>query len=203
MFVVGLTGGIGSGKSEAAKCFSALSIPVIDADVIARELVMPGQPLLERLIDHYGSDFLNQAGKLRRKKLREFIFTNLQEKQWLEDLLHPAIRRVMQKRCDQLRQRSDAPYIVLVIPLLIETLPNPLVDRILLLDCAKETQYQRVRAREPLLEDKQIMAIIHSQVSRATRLAKANDVIENEGNLKALEQKVLQLHAVYCRYNSL
>ena len=140
--IIGLTGGIGSGKSQAADCFKQLGIDIIDADIVARDIIEPGSKILETVVKHFGQSILKTNGSLDRKKLGEFIFEHPDERAWLEQLLHPEIREQMKK----LARASSSPYCVMVIPLLIETLPNPLIDRILVIDCSESLQKQRVMA---------------------------------------------------------
>lgn len=195
-YVVGLTGGIGSGKSTIANLFSEQNIPIIDADVVAREVVAKGEPLLQQIQQHFGKHILLPSGELDRAQLREKVFRNPEEKIWLNNLLHPAIRERM---IEQLAQQT-APYTLLVVPLLIENNLTALCQRILVVDVSPEVQIQRVTARDKNSEQlvKQIMA---AQVSREVRLSYADDVINNDADLASylplLRQKVLDLHHLY------
>ncbi|MEM9243419.1 MAG: dephospho-CoA kinase [Pseudomonadota bacterium] len=190
--VVGLTGGIGSGKSEVAALFEALGALVIDADQLAYALLMPEQPNYTAVIQKLGNTILDEQQRINRRKLRQLIFKDAELKKWLEELLHPRIR----ERMKQLIQQCDAPYCILVIPLLIENLPNPLVDRILVVDVDPMIQKQRVEQRDQL-DSQQIDRIINAQASREQRVAHADDVIDNSGNLAQLRQQVEQLHHHY------
>lgn len=195
-YVVGLTGGIGSGKSTIAELFAALNVPVVDADIVARQVVAKGSPLLDKITEHFGVGILTENQELNRAALREKIFQNEQEKQWLNQLLHPTIRAEM---LQQLQQQT-ANYVLFVVPLLIENNLTALCDRILVVDVSPEIQLQRASNRDnnnPEL----IQQIINSQVSRSERLAVADDVINNEGkleeNLPHLQQQVSELHQKY------
>lgn len=194
-YVVGLTGGIGSGKSTIADLFAALDVPIVDADIVAREVVAKGSPLLDKIAAHFGESILTSEKELNRAALREKIFQNEEEKQWLNQLLHPAIRAEM---LQQLQQQT-AEYVLFVVPLLIENKLTVLCDRILVVDVSPEIQLQRasIRDNNPEL----IQRIINSQISRTERLAAADDIINNEGklpqNLPHLQQQVTELHQKY------
>ncbi|MDX1252586.1 MAG: dephospho-CoA kinase [Gammaproteobacteria bacterium] len=195
MIRIGLTGGIGSGKSTVADCFAELGVAVIDADQIARELVEPGRPALDAIVDAFGRDILDGSGQLDRARLRALVFDNTTRRQQLETILHPLIRTEMRKRADAL-EASGAPYAILCIPLLLETGQTDLADRILVVDAPEELRYQRVRARNGL-PDSQIAAIIAAQVSREQRLAAADDIIVNDGDLPKLQRQVIAMHQRY------
>lgn len=190
--MIGLTGGIGSGKSAASAIFSRLGIPVIDADEIARALVAPGEPALAEIAGAFGEDILNRAGELDRDALRRRVFADSTERQRLEAILHPRIRQQIHSYINKLH----APYCVVVIPLLVETRQSDLVDRVLVIDIPEATQVSRVAARDSLARE-EILAIIDAQTSRHTRLAAADDVIENSGGLDVLESRVHRLHEKY------
>lgn len=192
MLKVGLTGGIGCGKSTVAKIFTKLSIPVLDADEIAHRLVEPGQPALVQIRREFGADILNPDGSLNRKNLRERVFSDLGQKQKLESILHPLIFKTLQTELEQL----SAPYCIVSIPLLFETGMAHLVDRILVIDCPVEMQIERVKARDKMTVER-IQSIIDSQVPRATRKAKANDLIDNSGADYRLAEQVKKLHNLY------
>ncbi|MEG3765632.1 dephospho-CoA kinase, partial [Alteromonas sp. 14N.309.X.WAT.G.H12] len=138
-FVVGLTGGIGSGKSAVSDLFAARGIDVVDADVVAREVVAPGQPALKQIISHFGKSILTQDGALNRAKLRQIVFNNTAHKQWLDNLLHPAIRTAMNEQLAQ----SKPPYVIFSVPLLIENKLDALTNRVLVVDCDENTQLTR------------------------------------------------------------
>lgn len=195
MLVIGLTGGIGSGKTRAAFFFSARGVPVLDADVIARELVRPGTPALDEIVEAFGREVLAEDGALDRAALRARIFDDPEQRSRLEAILHPRVRTELQRRLTVL----DAPYVILVIPLLVEARQTDLVDRILVVDVPVELQKQRAHCRDhlPLAA---IEAIIDAQASREQRLGAADDVIYNDGTLEELEREVDLLHH---RYNTL
>ena len=192
MFVVGLTGGIGSGKSTVAEMFTALEIDLVDADVAAREVVAPGTPALAEIAEHFGSDILMADGSLDRRGLRRLIFNQEQEKHWLETLLHPQIRRWL---AQQISNRRSA-YCLLVSPLLLETGQAELVDRILVVDVSVETQIARTLARDGG-EERTVRAIIAAQIGRSQRLEHGDDIIDNELPVHPLRQRVKTLHQQY------
>lgn len=192
MFVVGLTGGIGSGKSTVAALFAEHDIPIIDADRIARDLVEPGQPALAEITRTFGREILDTQGRLDRAKLRSRIFENADDRKQLEAILHPRIRESMLVQLDTL----SAPYAILVIPLLIDTGYWEMIDRILVIDVDEETQLQRVIERDGISRE-QAQSIIDSQVSREDRLTAADDVIENDSGVDVLHAQVEALHKKY------
>lgn len=192
MLVVGLTGGIGSGKSIVAKFFAELGAEIIDTDQLAREVVLPGTDGLNKIVEHFGITILNQQKQLDRHKLRDIIFQNPQEREWLEQLLHPLIRKKTQERINA----SQAPYCVAVIPLLVESKSNPMINRILVIDAPEDLQISRTMQRDHLSRE-QILAIMQSQASREQRLAAADDVIYNDQELSDLKMQVLDLHKKY------
>ena len=192
MFVVGLTGGIGSGKSTVAEMFTALEIDLVDADVAAREVVAPGTPALAEIVEHFGPDILMADGSLDRRKLRRVIFHQEQEKHWLETLLHPLIRRWLTQ---QISDRRSA-YCLLISPLLLETGQAEMVDRILVVDVSVETQISRVLARDGG-EERTARAIIEAQIGRSQRLEHGDDIIDNELPVQSLRQRVQKLHQQY------
>lgn len=192
MFTVALTGGIGSGKTVAANLFANLGVPVIDTDIIARELVAPGKPALAEISHAFGREILTAKGELDRTKLARITFSNARMRKQLETILHPRIHSEVRTQL----QKLDAPYAVVVIPLLVETSQIETYSRVLVVDCDEATQVQRVRERDHR-SDEQIMAIMQVQASRAERLSWADDIIENNATLPDLEQKVARLHQVY------
>ncbi len=192
MFIVGLTGGIGSGKSTVSALFKKLGAPVIDADQIARELVEPGKPALKQITDTFGIGVLNPAKELDRNKMRQIIFQNPEKKETLESILHPLIRKSMQHGISQLK----TPYCILEIPLLLETRQTDLVDRVLVIDVLPNIQYKRVQARSGLSK-KEIDAIIATQIDRSSRIKAADDIIVNDKSRAELNNKVQQLHQMY------
>jgi dephospho-CoA kinase len=195
-FVVGLTGGIGSGKSAAADEFAAQGAVVVDTDAIARELTEKGGAAVAEIERLFGSTFLEQSGAMDRKKMRDHVFADPAAKRALEALLHPMIREESARRI----AAAGGPYVILVVPLLVES-PDyrRRVDRVLVVDCPEETQLARVRARSALSED-EVRAIMRTQVSRAERLAAANEVIDNRGSRDALRKQVAALHKKYLQF---
>ncbi|QYZ65651.1 MAG: dephospho-CoA kinase [Gammaproteobacteria bacterium (ex Lamellibrachia satsuma)] len=190
--VVALTGGIGSGKSTVSRHFEKLGVPVIDADLIAREQVEPGAPALDEIRKRFGADVITPKGGLDRDRMRSIVFENSTKRLQLQQILHPRIRSEMQLRLVQL----DTPYAVLVIPLLLESGQDSLADRILVVDIPEVHQIARVQQRDGLKKT-QIGQIIAAQVDRQSRLAAADDVISNDGGLQTLEKAVEQLHQRY------
>lgn len=192
MLRVGLTGGIGSGKSTVARQFAELGVPIIDTDVIARDLVAPGRPLLTRIAEQFGADLLTADGSLDRERLRDAVFEDPDKRRQLEDLLHPAIRERMLRQADA----ASGPYLILVVPLLVEKGWQSLVDRVLVVDALVDDQIRRTMARDGLPEAR-VRSILATQASREQRLAAADDVIRNEGSLDKLLQQVQDLHRFY------
>lgn len=194
MFVVALTGGIGSGKSEAAKIFTELGVPVTDVDVISHQLTAANQPLVKELEATFGSRYITPDGAMNRSAMRDLVFSDKSALAKLNAILHPAI---YVEAIQQLQQHSDAPYQLLVIPLLFES-PRylPHVNRILLIDCDEKTQIERIKQRSQLTES-QITAIINAQTPRQKRLELANDVIENNENVGNLRKKIVAIHKNY------
>jgi dephospho-CoA kinase len=192
--VVGLTGGIGSGKTTVANLFASFGVDLVDADIIAREIVAIGSPALESIAAQFGPDVLLADGSLNRSWLRTKVFTEPMHKQWLNTLLHPLIRSEI------LRQLAAAksPYVLLVAPLLIENGLTALVGQVLVVDVSPETQLRRTSLRDNVAQS-QVAAILASQCDRATRLAHANQVIDNDFDGFDLSAKVAELHAFYLR----
>jgi len=196
--VIGLTGGIGSGKSAAAELFSKLGVTVIDADIAARKVVEPGTYALQEIISHFGDDILGNTltsePSLDRKKLRTLIFSNPEQRIWLNNLLHPLIRDWMDDKVAQ----STSSYVIKVIPLLIESELQQQVDRILVIDVLEQTQIERATARDNSSSD-EIEKIIQSQAKRKERLAMCHDVINNNSSLLDLENAVKKMHNKYLK----
>lgn len=192
MLKIGLTGGIGSGKSTVADCFATRGIEIIDADVIARELVTPPNPALAEIVAAFGAQYLNADGHLDRARLRAHIFADPQARKRLERILHPRIGALLAERA----AGAKGPYCVLVIPLLLETGQRTLVDRILVVDVPVDLQVARVAARDGL-DHEQIHAILAVQTDREARLAQADDIIVNDCSRAALQEQVAVLDARY------
>ncbi len=189
MLKIGLTGGIGSGKSAAAEMFERLGVHIVDADIVAREVVEPGEPALQEIADHFGSHILLADGGLDRRQLREIVFSDAAEKKWLEAALHPRIRERIQAQLNQARP----PYILLVSPLLLETDQHQLVDRIVVVTSSPALQVQRTGQRDRA-DAESVRRIMRSQWSDAKRLQRADYEIQNVGDLHALEKQVKRLH---------
>lgn len=192
--VVGLTGGIASGKSTVAQILGGLAVPVIDADEIARELVEPGQPALSEIVKLFGNGVLGADGRLDRPRLRERVFQSTEQRNALEALLHPRILEEMKRHMEQ----TEAPYCVLCIPLLVETGQAKRVDRILVVDIAPELQLQRLRERDGTSRQT-AEEILRVQADRERRLAAAHDVIDNSSDREQLRENVLNLHRKYLK----
>jgi dephospho-CoA kinase len=191
--VIGLTGGIGSGKSAAAEEFARLGAAVVDTDAIAHELTRPGGAAIPGIVERFGAQSLQPDGAMDRRKMRERAFGDPEARRALEALLHPMIRAESERRIAHAR----SPYVVHVVPLLVESADyRQRFDRVVAVDCAEEIQIARVGVRSGLSED-EVRAIMRSQASRAERLAAADDVIDNGGSLEALRQQVARLHARY------
>jgi dephospho-CoA kinase len=191
-FRVGLTGGIASGKSTAAKFFGALGVPILDSDQVAREVVEPGQPPLERLVERFGRGILTADGHLDRPALRDIVFSDPKARADLENLTHPAIGAAMEARS----AAAGGPYQILVIPLLIEKNLGSQVNRVLVVDCDEELQIRRLHTRDGSTRA-QAQAILDAQVSRSARLKAADDVIRNDADMGAVQAQVAELHTRY------
>jgi len=192
MLIIGLTGGIGSGKSSACNFFTQQSIPVIDADIIAHQLVKPDSPALLEIIDIFGANFINSNGQLNRDKLRKEIFSDPYKKQQLEAIIHPRVFEEMQNQLANL----NAAYCVLCIPLLLETEATDKVNRVLVIDVNEATQIKRVMARDKLSRE-QIQSIIDTQINRNDRLRLADDVISNNAQPEDFQQQLTLIHKKY------
>jgi len=187
--IIGLTGGIGSGKTAVSETFEKLGITVVDADLASRVVVEKGKPCLEEIAKHFGDDILNENDELNRAKLREIIFNSDSEKLWLESLLHPAIAEQIK---DELNA-SKSPYTILVSPLLLETNQRDFCDKVLVVDVPIEIQMERTTKRDGVSKD-QVKSIIKSQINRDERLQLADEIIINEGSIEDLEMIVRELH---------
>ncbi len=192
MLKIGLTGGIGSGKTTASHHFEQLGVPIIDTDLIARELVAPGQPCLRKIEAEFGSELIQADGTLDRLGLRALVFQSDEPRKRLEAILHPAIRQVVQQRI----QALDGPYCIIVIPLLLERGWEPIVDRVCVVDVPPELQIQRASFRDAA-DRQNIAAIMRSQVDRATRLKAADDVIDNSNSIDNIASQIAALHKKY------
>ena len=191
-FVVGLTGGIGSGKSAVSDRFGALGIAIADADLAARVVVEPGRPALERIAERHGQGILNSDGGLDRQALRELVFAQEEERVWLESLLHPLIGEELQSQLSQ----ATSPYAMLVTPLLQETGQARLVDRVLVVDAPEEVRVMRTLARDGG-DESTVRAIVKAQMSSDQRLSMADDVIMNDSDFAHLDKEVERLHGLY------
>lgn len=194
MLVVGLTGGIASGKSTVAACFARLGIPVIDADVIAREVTLPNTAAFVQIKKHFGDTIVNAQGELDRRQLRRLIFADPKQRQWLERLLHPIIQQEMIHQVAEI----TAPYCIVVIPLLIETGPYSFLNRILVVDADEQTQITRLIERDHFTHA-QAQQALSLQATRNQRLPHADDIVVNNTDLTTLEQVVNQLHQSYMK----
>jgi dephospho-CoA kinase len=191
-YVVGLTGGIGSGKSAAAEIFRTCGIEVIDADSLAREVVELDQPALGDIAAHFGSGILTAQGHLDRAALRKIVFSNPEHKSWLENLLHPLIAELLQRRLNA----TKSPYAILESPLLLETEQYKLVDSVIVIDVNEEIQIDRSVRRDGS-DEAVIRSIIASQIDRAGRIQRADDLVSNEAGLEQLREKIEALHRKY------
>jgi dephospho-CoA kinase len=192
MIIIGLTGGIGSGKTTVTNLFSDLGITVVDADIAAREVVGAGCEALLSIQAHFGNETINPDGSLNRQALRQQVFENKAERHWLEALLHPLIRQRLQQ---QLQQAQSA-YAILSSPLLLETDQHQLVDKTLVVDVPEQIQLERACTRDNSNRE-QIKAIMAAQMDRETRCSRADDIIMNDSTTEELKAKVLTLHQHY------
>ncbi|WP_429109261.1 dephospho-CoA kinase [Aeromonas media] len=198
MYVVAITGGIGSGKTTVANQFAALGVEVVDADLIARDVVAPGTPALAAIAGHFGPEMLTGQGLLDRRALRERIFSDPAAKSWLNALLHPIIRSEMLRQC----AAASSPYCLLVVPLLVENRLTALADRVLVIDVDEATQIERTCRRDGVSRE-QAQAILASQASRTERLAMADDVLDNQsGTTETIRERILALHETYLAFAS-
>ena len=196
MYIIALTGGIGCGKSEASKTFASLGVPIIDLDSISHELTSSKNPVMDDIASAFGPSYIEMEGGLNRAKMRQLIFNNPQAREKLNSILHPAIQLEAIKQIDKL---GAAPYAILDIPLLGRNSNfHSMIDRILVIDCEEKIQIDRVKARNNLTEF-EVKAIIQSQPSRETRIAMADDLIENNKSTDELHQKINKLHQKYIK----
>ncbi len=189
---VGLTGGIGSGKSTVKNFFDELGAPTIDADEISHKITKPGQAAFDEVVRLFGAESLDETGNLDRRRLRELVFSEPALKQKLEAIIHPRVRAQIQEFIHQ----TDYPYCVICIPLLLETGSQSKVDRVLVVDTPEELQVERVGLRDQA-DERQTKRIIQSQFGRAQRLRAAHDIIVNDGNINDLKTQVKSLHDRY------
>lgn len=194
-YIVALSGGIASGKSTIAHLFAQLGVPIIDADIIARQVVEVGTPALEQITKHFSQEILLENGELDRSQLREIIFNNDHERLWLNNLLHPIIAQETQKQFAQ----QTAPYVIWVVPLLIENNLHQLADRVLMIDIPEALQLERLINRDRISESL-AKRMIASQVSLTDRLSFTDDIIVNDGDLASLIIQVDNLHKQYLHY---
>ena len=192
-FIVGLTGGIGCGKTTIANMFATLDIDIVDADIVAREVVEPNSPALTKIKQHFGDNFINNDGTLNRAELRTQVFKNSDDKLWLNSLLHPLIREGMLTEI----ANSTSSYCILVAPLLLENQLDKLVDRVLVIDVSKNTQIERTLLRDQSSREV-VENIIMSQITRSERIKAADDIINNEdNNLNSVQIAVEKLNQTF------
>lgn len=192
MLTVGLTGGIGSGKSTIAECFARLGVDQVDADQLAREVVLPGSEALQAIAARFGAGVITSDGELNRAALRKIVFADEQQRLWLESLLHPLIGELLKQRL----QQCQSAYCLLISPLLLETRQHELVDRVLVVDVSEDTQLRRALKRDGS-DENTIRGIMAAQLPRRERLARADDVIDNEPAAETLDSRVAALHESY------
>jgi len=193
MLTVALTGGIGCGKSTVCSLFSTLNVPVIDTDTIAHQLVKPGQPALKEIAATFGNDMLLENSTLNRKALAKKIFNDPKQRALLETILHPKIRRSVEQ---QLHTLKNSAYVIIAVPLLIETNQQSTYDRVLVIDCDEQLQRTRTMERDNRSIE-EIEAIIEAQVSRQNRLSHADEIIKNSHDIVSLKKQVEQCHLQY------
>lgn len=198
MLRVGLTGGIGSGKTTVSNAFAQLNVPIIDADLIAHQLTVPGEPGHTAIVAKFGASICNADNTIDRKQLRKLVFAEPELRHWLEKLLHPLIKQSI----DEHTQRLNYPYCVIVIPLLIEARTFDLIDRILVVETSEELRLERTILRDSTTKEN-VLAIINAQASSVERLAAADDVIYNDQNLEHLVTQVEQLNEFYLKLTRL
>jgi len=193
MYAVGLTGGIASGKTTISRLFADLGVPVIDTDVISRQLLEPGQLGYRQVCEHFGAAILKADGTIDRARLREIVFSERAQKTWLETMLHPLI---YQRTLDAIREHTSAAYVLVVVPLLFETNFQSLVDRVLAVDCPAEQQIERLVKRDGI-ERELAVRMLAQQLENSARLARAHDSIVNRGDGSNLRADVASLHHRY------
>ncbi|MFV2059792.1 MAG: dephospho-CoA kinase [Gammaproteobacteria bacterium] len=197
MLTIGLTGGIACGKSLVSGYFKQLGKPIIDTDIIARELVEPGKPALHEIIQIFGEKIIDNNSKLNRKLLREIIFESPSKRLQLEAILHPKIHSVVLENLTSLNKKNTPPpYCIIVIPLLFETKSSYPIDRVLLVDCTEQQQIERTMKRDKITRE-QSLAIIQNQTSRTERLKRSDDIIENTTNPDFCRSQLDKMHKKY------
>jgi dephospho-CoA kinase len=194
---VALTGGIACGKTTVAQLFAALGASIVDTDLLSREVVAPGSALLPKIAAHFGDQVLQKDGSLDRAQLRERVFANPAERQWLESVTHPAIRELTDARCETATGR----YVIVAIPLLVETQGAKRFERVLVVDCEPALQLARLQARDGMTRS-QAERMLAAQATREQRLAVADDVVRNDGDLATLRIQVERLHRQYSQLAS-
>ena len=198
MFSVGLTGGIASGKTTISDLFAKRGVPIIDTDIISRALLEPGELAFDQVCAHFGDKILGADGRIDRGRLREIVFSQANEKSWLETMLHPLI---YQRSLDAIRTHSRAAYVLVVVPLLFETNFQSLVDRILVVDCPAEEQIERLIKRDGIAASL-AQKMLAQQLDNAQRVARAHDIIDNRNSSADLEAQVEALHAFYLKLSA-
>ena len=194
---IGLTGGIASGKTTVANYFADLGVPIIDTDVIAREVVAPGAPALDEIRDAFGDDVFHLGGTLDRRAMRKIVFSDDAKRRQIEDILHPRIRDAVYQRVAE----TSGPYLIIVVPLLYGSPMTDFMDRVLVVDCSEEVQLGRLLARDTE-NGEQARRMIASQASRDERLSIADDVVQNDGDMEDTRQRVKALHDEYLRLSA-
>jgi dephospho-CoA kinase len=192
MFIIGLTGGIGSGKTATSDYFASKNITIVDADVVSRLVVEPDQPALLKISEHFGENILDQNGGLNRSALRTIVFEKPEQRLWLEGLLHPLIAQEIQKQLNE----SQSPYTLLVSPILFESGQNLFTQRTLVVDAPENLQISRTTKRDHT-DEKGVKAIMKAQTDREVRIEKADDILLNDGTLEQLHAKIDSLHEKY------
>jgi dephospho-CoA kinase len=190
--VIGVTGGIGSGKTTVADLFASLGVPVIDADELAREVVKPGRAAHEAIVRRFGPEILTPSGELDRRELRERVFADPANRAHIEQIVHPEVYAEISRQLD----RITSPYAIVVVPLLLESGGKDIVDRVLVVDAAEESQIERTNRRDGTARGT-IEKILAAQLDRQSRLSQADDIIENNASIEALEEAVGRLHRRY------
>jgi len=194
MLIIGLTGGIASGKSTVAEAFHALGIPVYDADVIARDLLRPGSPAYSATVEEFGDAIVDAEGRIMRRRLRDIVFADPERRLVLENILHPRVREALLLAA----QQAHDPYCILCVPLLVESGMTDLVNRVLVVDISAELQLKRLCQRDGMTRET-AQRMVSAQATREQRLGVADDIIDNNGELAALQHQVQELHQKYCR----